>query len=105
VKQVKWSDFKIIPLTDTARKEEISDEVYFSKSYSDYISNSRLKLINPDQEGSMQKYRDKEFQESSQSLMIGSSVHQLFLQPNEFTLVEGLSKPSAKLGQVVDRVK
>lgn len=105
MKQVNWSDFKIVPLTDTVRKEDISDEVYFSKEYSNYISNSRLKLINPEQGGSPQAYFEKQFQESTTSLQIGSAVHQLFLQGDEFVLAEGYGKPSAKLGQVVEKTK
>ena len=45
--------YKIVtlkPLTDTIKVEDISDAVYFSKAYSRYISNSRLKLINPEGE-------------------------------------------------------
>lgn len=38
-------------------------------------------------------------------MQIGSAVHQLFLQKDDFTLIEGLNKPSAKLGQVVEKAK
>ena len=41
---------KITPLLDTLRLEKIEDEEYFSKKYSNYISNSRLSLINPSQD-------------------------------------------------------
>lgn len=34
---------------DTLRLQKISDEAYFSERYANYISNSRLSLINPDQ--------------------------------------------------------
>lgn len=47
---------KITPLIDTLRLEKIDDETYFSKKYSNYISNSRLGLINPEQEGSPEKF-------------------------------------------------
>lgn len=43
MKTIKFSDFKIFPIPGSARKEEIDDETYFSKAYSGYISNSRLK--------------------------------------------------------------
>ena len=45
---MKLSDITITPLLDTLRLEDISDEVYFSEKYSNYISNSRLSLINPE---------------------------------------------------------
>ena len=35
---------------DTLHLQKISDEVYFSERYVNYISNSRLSLINPDQD-------------------------------------------------------
>ena len=41
--QIKFSDFEIIPIMKSIRKEEIDDKTYFSKTYSRYISNSRLK--------------------------------------------------------------
>ena len=41
---------------DTLRLQKISDEEYFSKKYSNYISNSRLGLINPEQDGSPEKF-------------------------------------------------
>ncbi len=103
--QVKWRDFKITVLPETVKKINMSDEVYFSKEYADYISNSRLKYINPDQDGSPQQYKEGITQESTTSLTTGSAVHQLFLQSKEFTLVEGLNKPSAKLGLVIDKIK
>ena len=41
--QIKFSDFEIIPIMKSVRKEEIDDKTYFGKNYSRYISNSRLK--------------------------------------------------------------
>lgn len=46
----------ITPLLDTLRLENIDDKVYFSEKYSQYVSNSRLGLINPLQDGSPKKY-------------------------------------------------
>ena len=45
-------EIKITPLIETIEYLDISDEEYFGDAYSDYISNSRLKLINPKQGGS-----------------------------------------------------
>lgn len=47
---------QITPLLDTLRLEKIDDEIYFSKQYSNYISNSRLSLINPKQDGNPIKF-------------------------------------------------
>lgn len=38
-------EIKITPLLDTLRLEKISDSVYFSEPYKNYVSNSRLGLI------------------------------------------------------------
>ena len=74
------------PLTDTIKVEDISDKVYFSKVYNKYISNSRLKLINPDEGGSPSKFfaglnNNKIY---SDALIFGSAVHELTLQPNVY---------------------
>lgn len=47
---VNLSDIKLSPELESVRREKISDQEYFSQEYSDYISNSRLKLINPEQD-------------------------------------------------------
>lgn len=102
---VNLSDIKLSPNLESIRREKISDEEYFSKEYSDYISNSRLKLINPDQEGCPEKYKIGFTGETTTSLSIGSAIHELFLQPESFTLGPDLNKPSAKLGLVIDAIK
>lgn len=47
---VKLSNVKLTPLLHTVQRLKISDEEYFSSKYRKYISNSRLKYINPDQD-------------------------------------------------------
>lgn len=44
------SKIKITPLLDTLKLEKIPDNEYFSEKYNAYISNSRLSLINPNQD-------------------------------------------------------
>jgi len=87
---ISLKDFKIIPDMSSIRKMDMSDEEYFSKKYNNYISNSRLKYINP-------KF-------TTNSLNIGSAVHELILQPKDFVLLPKMGKPSAKLGEVADMV-
>lgn len=89
------------PLIDTLSYKNISDETYFSNEYCQYISNSRLSLINPEQDGSEEKYLENAHKFSS-SLSLGSAVHCQILQPNEFVLVPKCGKPTAKLGQMAD---
>lgn len=100
---IKLSDIHLVPDLNSVFREKISDSVYFSSLYSDYISNSRLKLINPDQFGCPSKYLQGFTGETTQSLSIGSAVHELLLQPDDFRLVD-VDKPSAKLGQVVEEI-
>jgi len=97
------SDIKLTPLLDTLRLEKISDAVYFSEKYSGYVSNSRLGLLNPKQDGTPEKF----FAGFSSvgyapALEMGSAVHELVLQPDAFELAEDLGKPTAKLGAVAD---
>ena len=100
--KVDLNKIKLTFLTDSVRREKMSDERYFSEEFSNYISNSRLKLINPDQEGSPELYEKGLQGESTTSLNIGSSVHELVLQPENFELGPDLNKPTAKLGMVID---
>lgn len=96
----------IKPLLDTLRIEDIDDSEYFSEKYSGYISNSRLSLINPSQDGSSEKFfaglsSNKIY---SDSLVFGSAVHELTLQPESYVLVEEVDRPTAKSGFIADIV-
>lgn len=104
-KQIKFKDFTIIPIVDSAKRLKISDEEYFSKKYSNYISNSKLSYINPEQDGSPEKYHNGLVSTTTTSLALGSAVHELTLQPESFTLADKCNKPTAKLGMVIDRIK
>ena len=101
--QVKFSDFKIIPLLDSIKRLDIDDNTYFSSKYRNYVSNSSLKYINPDENGSPDLFKNPPHFTTS-SLNIGSSVHELLLQPDSFVLGPKLHKPTANLGQVADYV-
>ena len=70
---------EITPILDTLRLEDIDDAVYFSEKYSGYISNSRLSLINPEQDGSPEKFFEglSSHKIYSDSLVFGSAVHEL----------------------------
>ncbi len=100
--EIKFSDFKIVPVLDSIKRLDISDDVYFHK-YRDYISNSRLKYIDPTESGTPDLYKNPPSLTTS-SLNIGSSVHECLLQPDSFTLAPKMHKPTAKLGQVADYV-
>lgn len=67
---LQFSDFKIVPDISTIKRKDISDEIYFSNKYSRYISNSRLKNIDPTQGGSPMKYLENPHISTS-SLKIG----------------------------------
>lgn len=100
---MKIRDIKLTPLLDTLRLQKIDDAVYFSESYSHYISNSRLGLLNPKQDGTPEKFfegfKDQGFVAAFQ---LGSAVHELVLQDDLFELAPDFGKPTAKLGAVAD---
>ena len=100
--QVRLADVKLTPMLHTVKRLKISDEEYFSEKYKDYISNSRLKYINPDQDGSPSKYKNGIPQETTRSLQLGSAIHEVFLQPESFSLADDCHRPSAKLGDVCE---
>lgn len=98
------TSIELTPLLDTLRLQKISDEEYFSTKYSDYISNSRLGLIT--QEDGLQKFIDgfagnRIF---SDSLTLGTVVHEQSLQPELFDLCPDLDRPTAKVGFIADEL-
>lgn len=98
------NDIKLNPLVETLKVLDITDEEYFGNGYRDYISNSRLKYINPEQGGSPEQYFEGLKTAYSDSLVFGSAVHELVLQPNEFTLVDSVDRPTAKAGFMADEL-
>lgn len=97
-------DIKMFPLVDTIQLLDISDAEYFSDKYRNYISNSRLKLINPDQGGSPELYKEGLGGGSTDSLLLGSTVHGIVLQPNDFVIAPLTTRPTAKLGMMADEL-
>lgn len=100
--KLNLKDIKIEPILDTLRLEDISDDEYFSKRYSNYISNSRLGLINPKQGGTPEQFFNGKFTAFSDSLVLGSAVHECVLQPESFFLVDEVDRPNAKMGYLAD---
>lgn len=98
------NDIRITPLLDTLRLQKISDEEYFSEAYSNYISNSRLGLINPAQEGSPDKFFSGLKPIYSSSLDIGTAVHSLTLQKSLFNIVDSVNKPTGKMGAMAEEL-
>lgn len=103
MEKVKRSDFKISLDINSVRREEMSDETYFSSTYKNYISNSRLKWIDPSANGSPVLFQNPP-KLSTDSLRIGSCIHECLLQPEEFELGPKIGKPTAKLGSVMDAI-
>lgn len=99
-------DIKIVPLLDTLRLQKISDEVYFSKRYANYISNSRLSLINPNQDNDPQAFFEglSKHSKYSDALIFGSAVHELVLQPDLFYLCFDVDRPTSKAGFMADEL-
>ena len=90
---------KITPIIESLRLEEIDDAIYFSKTYKDYISNSRLGILKKDGvkvffEGIPQVYNP--------SFETGTLIHQNVLEPEKYQVIEGVFKPTAKAGLMAD---
>ena len=75
--------------------QDMPDADYFKISAT---SISKLKLLDPDCGGSPEKYQSGFDFGFNASLAVGTAVHELILQPEEFTLSDYTNKPSAKLG-------
>jgi hypothetical protein len=100
MEKVRLQDFRITPDITSVRKEEINDETYFSDKYSHYISNSGLKWINPAEGGNPQLFKNHP-KLSTDSLKVGSAVHECILQPESFELAPKVGDPGSKLGDVL----
>ena len=91
----------IIP--ESIKLLRISDEEYFSENYRQYISNSKLSLINPDEGGSVEKYNAGFQEKFSDSFELGSAVHAMILQQGCYQISK-ITKPAGKLGIFADKV-
>lgn len=94
------AEIKIIP--ESIQLIKITDEDYFSKNYKEYISNSKLSLINPDEGGSLEKYKKGYSGTYSESFELGSAVHGIVLQPEDYSIAP-IWKPTAKLGLFAEK--
>ena len=99
-----FENVSFTPLLETLKVLDISDEEYFGDAYKDYISNSRLALINPEQDGSPKDFFEGLRNKYSDSLYFGSAVHELILQPNDFILIDSVDRPTAKAGFMADEL-
>lgn len=99
---ISLNKIKIIP--KNLQVLNISDEEYFSDTYKKYISNSKLKYINPDEGGSPRLYLEDIPFSISDSFYFGSAVHELTLQPNDFFIVDTIDRPTAKMGFMADEL-
>ena len=91
---------------DTLHLQKISDEVYFSEKYTNYISNSRLSLINPKQDNDPKAFFEglSKHNKYSDALLWGSAVHELTLQPELFYLCYDVDRPTSKAGFMADEL-
>lgn len=94
-------DIKLTPIIESLKLEKIEDSVYFSKRYSNYISNSRLGLF---KEGGPEAFFAGFKPIYSSSLSLGSAVHEISLQSDLFTICDEVDKPTAKLGVISDKI-
>jgi hypothetical protein len=93
--------FEIKPVPGSFERKIMTDAEYFSPKYKDYISNSKLGLLNPIQGGSPSKFLQGFSSSNSTALALGSAVHEELLQPESFKIAEE-TKPSSKLGVAYD---
>ena len=92
---------EIIP--ESIEIKRISDLEYFSDKYEDFISNSQLSLINPEEGGSVEKFHQGFLSSFNDSFEVGVAVHSALLQPDDFIIAD-IRKPSGKLGLFAQNV-
>lgn len=98
------SSIKLTPLVETIQLIKMSDEEYFSQKWANCVSNSKLTLINPEQGGNPEMYKEGLGKHSkvSNSLTLGSAVHEMVLQPKDFIIATEVDRPTAKMGAMAD---
>ena len=101
--KIDLSQVTLKPILSSVQRLDISDEVYFGPQYKHYISNSRLKLIDPTCNGSPSTYKTGFTGKTTGSLSLGSNIHMLYLQPEEFELVTDVTLPNGKLGLACEK--
>lgn len=94
---------KIEIIPESIELLKMSDEEYFSEKYKDYISNSKLGLLNPEEGGSIEKFKTGFKSGYSDSFELGSAVHCILLQP-DFFHISDIRKPTGKLGIFAENV-
>ena len=81
------------PLFSSVERIQMEDPEYFAL---DAISNSKLALINPDQDGSPQKFFRERKETSSTALELGTAVHALLLEKDK-NFLSDFEKPGGKI--------
>lgn len=95
------AEIEIIP--ESIQLIRMSDEEYFSDKYKDYISNSKLGMINPEEGGSLEKFLSGFKEEYSSSFELGSALHAAVLQPDNY-YISKFKKPGGKLGIFIEKL-
>lgn len=87
---------------ETTIGDDISDSTYFEVSpWKDFISNSKLSLIDPSKGGSMKIFlKSWKNERRSKALQTGTIVHSLLLQSDSYGISDVL-RPTGKLGDMV----
>ena len=94
-------NIEIIP--ESIQLLKLTDEEYFSEKYKDYISNSKLGLINTEEGGSVDKFVSGFKKEYVPAFEIGTAIHSMILQPDYFEIPD-ITKPNGKLGAFAESV-
>lgn len=82
--------------------KDVDDESYFS-NYNDYVSNSRLSLINPEENGSIKKYIEGLKSSNSSYFGLGTAFHAKILQPDDYEISD-ITIPDGKDGNIISEL-
>ena len=94
----------ISPILESLQVLDIPDSEYFGEKYRDYISNSKLRLINPDEGGSPELWKQGLQPSYSDAFLLGSAVHGSILQPDDYIIPESVDRPTGKAGFMADEL-
>lgn len=80
----------------------MSDDDYFGNGLPGHLSNSRMSLINPSEGGSVARFKNG-FDQKTESLTLGTAVHQMVLEGEYYRLAE-VDVPSDAVRKIINTV-
>ena len=81
----------------------LEDSAYFNEEYAEFLSNSKLSVLNPAEGGNYETFINVSKKKQTSSFLIGTLVHGLILEPDKYT-IKDFEAPSKTITDIFDIV-